>query len=118
MNHPKHIKRKSLSLYLFMLILGLAIVLRVSYTQVFESHIWNPENYNITRLVPIEASRGNIYSKDLSLLATSIPEYEIRWDATVSSTPFFKQLETGIRTSIIVFSPTSALPLCLTASTP
>ena len=31
------------------------------------------ENYNITRLVPIEASRGNIYSKDLSLLATSIP---------------------------------------------
>ena len=74
-----------------MLVLASAIILRVSYTQFFESHIWNPENYNITRLVPIEASRGNIYSKDLSLLATSIPEYEIRWDATVSSTPFFKE---------------------------
>ena len=31
---------------------------------------------------------------------------------------FLRQLETGIKTSIIVFSPTSALPLCLTASTP
>ena len=75
-----------------MLVLASAIILRVSYTQFFESHIWNPENYNITRLVPIEASRGNIYSKDLSLLATSIPEYEIRWDATVSSTPFSKRM--------------------------
>ena len=86
-----------------MLVLASAIIiLRVSYTQFFESHIWNPENYNITRLVPIEASRGNIYSKDLSLLATSIPEYEIRWDATVSSTPFFKE---NVGPLSIVISP-------------
>jgi len=29
----------------------------------------------------VEATRGNIYSNDGSLLATSVPEYEIRFDA-------------------------------------
>lgn len=29
----------------------------------------------------IEAARGNIYSNDGSLLATSVPEYELRFDA-------------------------------------
>ncbi len=29
----------------------------------------------------VEAARGNIYSNDGSLLATSVPEYEVRFDA-------------------------------------
>ena len=33
-----------------------------------------------TRFANVEASRGNIYSVDGSLLATSVPEYEIRMD--------------------------------------
>jgi cell division protein FtsI (penicillin-binding protein 3) len=33
-----------------------------------------------TRFVNVEAARGNIYSKDGSLLATSVPEYELRMD--------------------------------------
>ena len=72
-----------------MFVLAIGIVSQVAYTQAFESHIWNPENYNITRLVEVDASRGNIYSDDYSLLATSIPEYEIRWDATVATTALF-----------------------------
>ena len=72
-----------------MFVLAIGIVSQVAYTQAFESHIWNPENYNITRLVEVDASRGNIYSDDYSLLATSIPEYEIRWDATVATDALF-----------------------------
>jgi len=33
------------------------------------------------RELPIEAARGNIYANDGSLLATSVPEYELRFDA-------------------------------------
>lgn len=33
-----------------------------------------------TRFVNVEAARGNIYSTDGSLLATSVPEYEVRMD--------------------------------------
>jgi len=41
----------------------------------------------------ISSSRGNIYSDDGSLLATSVPKYEIRFDAiTVSSENFKKYL--------------------------
>ncbi len=74
-----------------MFVLAIGIVSQVIYTQAFESHIWNPENYNITRLVEVDASRGNIYSDDYSLLATSIPEYEIRWDATVATPTLFQE---------------------------
>ncbi|MEY4461120.1 MAG: hypothetical protein RL429_1109, partial [Bacteroidota bacterium] len=31
----------------------------------------------------VQASRGNIYSADGQLLATSMPVYELRWDASV-----------------------------------
>ena len=46
-----------------MFVLAIGIVAQVAYTQLFESHIWNPENYNITRLVDVDASRGNIRFK-------------------------------------------------------
>ena len=48
----------------------------------------------MSRTVIVPASRGNIYSDDLSLLATSIPEYEIRWDAKqVDKELFFDEVE-------------------------
>ena len=39
--------------------------------------------------VILEPSRGNIYADDKSLLATSVPRYEIRWDAQVPSMALF-----------------------------
>ncbi len=35
-------------------------------------------------------SRGNIYADDQSLLATTVPQYEIRWDAKVVSDQRFQ----------------------------
>ena len=81
MEHPKNIKRRAVLIYLFMSFLAIGIIARALYTQAFESHIWNTEKYKITRNVSVDASRGNIYSDNYSLLATSIPEYEIRWDS-------------------------------------
>ena len=48
---------------------------------------------NTTRNFVIPASRGNVYADDGSLLATSVPKYDIRFDAvTVSSDDFKKYM--------------------------
>ena len=48
---------------------------------------------NTTKNFEISANRGNVYADDGSLLATSVPKYEIRFDAvTVSKEDFNEQL--------------------------
>ena len=39
----------------------------------------------------VQASRGNIYSSDGQLLATSMPVYELRWDASLVNQEHFDQ---------------------------
>ena len=41
--------------------------------------------------VKIPANRGNVYSADGSLLATSIPKYDIRFDALAPSSKTFEK---------------------------
>ena len=48
------------------------------------------ENNTIKNFI-LEPSRGNIYSDDNSLLATTTPRYEIRWDSKVPSELDFKK---------------------------
>ena len=43
----------------------------------------------IIKNVVLEPSRGNIYSADGNILATSIPRYELHWDAVVPSETVF-----------------------------
>ena len=43
----------------------------------------------IIKNVVLEPSRGNIYSSDNEIFATSISSYEIRWDATVVNNQYF-----------------------------
>jgi cell division protein FtsI (penicillin-binding protein 3) len=40
---------------------------------------------------PLQANRGNVYSADGSLLATSVPEYTIRFDAVAPTDEHFKE---------------------------
>lgn len=46
---------------------------------------------NTTRNFTIPASRGNVYADDGSLLATSVPKYDIRFDAVTVSSANFKE---------------------------
>ena len=46
---------------------------------------------NTTRNFVIPASRGNVYADDGSLLATSVPKYDIRFDAVTVSSYDFKE---------------------------
>lgn len=46
---------------------------------------------NTTKNFVIPANRGNVYADDGSLLATSVPKYDIRFDAVTVSSEDFKQ---------------------------
>ena len=51
---------------------------------------------------PIPANKGNVYSADGSLLATSIPEYAIYFDAVAPSDEHFKENIKGLSDSLAV----------------
>ncbi|MCH8903005.1 MAG: transpeptidase family protein [Bacteroidetes bacterium] len=62
-------------------LMAVAIVVQTIRIQTLQKDYWfNLADSLTTKYKTIEAERGNIYSEDGSLLATSIPFYEIRMD--------------------------------------
>lgn len=60
---------------------AVAVLIRLCDVQFVEGHKWRAMADSLsTKYVNVEAARGNIYSNDGSLLATSVPEYELRMD--------------------------------------
>ena len=61
---------------------ALAVFAKLLHLQYVDGNKWRTiaDSLTIQERV-VEAARGNIYSVDGSLLATSVPEYEIRFDA-------------------------------------
>ena len=67
--------------YMTLILLGIAIVWKVFYIQnVQGDHYRAMEDSITTKYIPVPAERGNIYSYDGRLLATSLPSFEIRMD--------------------------------------
>ncbi|MCF8462221.1 MAG: transpeptidase family protein [Flavobacteriales bacterium] len=84
MSHEKEIKTRVYVSYGLMCVFAIAIVARVAQIQFVEGEKWKEKaETQTTAFREIEASRGNIFATDGSLLATSEPIYEIRWDAAV-----------------------------------
>ena len=62
-------------------VLAFAVLYKLVDVQIVEGKKWRSIADSLsTRFVNVEAARGNIYSVDGSLLATSVPQYEIRMD--------------------------------------
>ncbi|MBY0245999.1 MAG: transpeptidase family protein [Sphingobacteriaceae bacterium] len=60
---------------------AIVVLLKLASVQFIEGKKWKDLASKLsTRVFDIEATRGNIYSVDGSLLATSVPEYELRMD--------------------------------------
>lgn len=77
----KDILMRTYFLYFLACLIGVGIVARIFIIQFVEGEKWSERSrYLTTDLKNIEAVRGNIYAEDGSLLATSIPVYEIRMD--------------------------------------
>jgi cell division protein FtsI (penicillin-binding protein 3) len=68
-------------MYVFMLFFGIAILFKVGTIVFVEGEHWREQERELTfRYFNIEASRGNIFSEEGSLLATSVPIFELRMD--------------------------------------
>lgn len=75
-----------------MLAIGIAIFAKMSIIQFKEGEQWRSKADSLTikdEIIP--ANRGNIYSADGSLLATSIPKYTIYFDPTSPSNEDFEK---------------------------
>ncbi|MFO8236442.1 MAG: penicillin-binding protein [Bacteroidales bacterium] len=86
--------------YVFMLLLALVIAGKIIYLQVFErSKLEEKAKDMYIRNVMVESYRGDIYSTNGRLLASSIPYYDIRLDTrstglALSSKEYFRKLDT------------------------
>jgi cell division protein FtsI (penicillin-binding protein 3) len=80
------IRRRVYLAYGLMVFFAFAIVGQIANIQFVEGEEWRGKaQTQTTRFETIEATRGNIFAEDGSLLATSKPIYEVRWDATVET---------------------------------
>lgn len=72
--------------FLLICLFGLAIIFQVGRIQFAEGEMWKAKADSLTlKYINIEASRGNIFSSDGSLLATSVPIYDVRMDTRCES---------------------------------
>ncbi|MCB0483478.1 MAG: transpeptidase family protein [Flavobacteriales bacterium] len=86
MSQPRRAIQRIYVVYLLLFALAIAVVVRISVIQFAEREYWEQRAQNQSRqLKTIDAVRGNIYTRDGSLLATSIPRYEIRFDPNTSA---------------------------------
>src|SRR3546814_8831770 len=84
-----------------MVVIALAIIYQMFVVQFVNGPKWIAMADSLTtRYATVEAARGNIYSVDGSLLATSVPEYDIRMDRSEEHTSEIKSL---MRISYAVF---------------
>ncbi len=65
---------------------GLAIIVQVFRIQYIQGSYWHAKAETATKeMRNIEAKRGNIYSEDGSLMAISVPVYEVRMDVNAAA---------------------------------
>jgi len=88
MNPPNnnHIIKRSMLVFLTMLLVALLIVVQLFRIQYIEGNKYRAlaQKYTVKEFT-IKANRGNIYAADGSILATSVPRYDIAFDPTAPS---------------------------------
>ena len=78
--------------FLLVGLFAVAVILKITDTQFVNGEQWKAIAEDITfQYKTIKATRGNIYSDNGSLLATSLPFYKLAFDATVASDEVFTQ---------------------------
>ncbi|MWB95249.1 PASTA domain-containing protein [Flavobacterium sp. GA093] len=88
----KHISYRIYLVAVFIFLMAIAIVVKLTNIQWVEGdHYRKLAKQRTVRNFVIPANKGNIYSADGSLLATSIPNYEIRFDSKAPKTETFEE---------------------------
>ena len=82
MKNQQEIATRSWIAYMLFAFIGLSVFGRVLYIQIAQADKWAEQAASIEqRVQDIEPTRGQIYSTDGSLLATSVPVYDLYWDS-------------------------------------
>ncbi|MEQ8522572.1 MAG: penicillin-binding protein 2, partial [Vicingaceae bacterium] len=85
-NPNKDIAWRLYLVYFFCCLLGFAVVGKVIWIQWYEGDELRAKSEKMTvSNKTIKAVRGNIYASDGSLLATSVPKYEVRFDVNTDA---------------------------------
>jgi cell division protein FtsI (penicillin-binding protein 3) len=78
--------------FLFLVLFSFAIIWRMVKVQYVEGERWKKlAHENLLQNRTVKATRGNIYSDNGSLLATSIPFYRLCFDPTIADKELFKE---------------------------
>lgn len=92
MNIKKSILLRVRVAFLFVLLFAVAVVVRMGHIQFVEGEKWEKMGERISfDYKVVKATRGNIYSDNGSLLATSLPFYKVAFDASLSKNDVFKK---------------------------
>lgn len=92
MNIKKSILLRVRVAFLFVLLFAIAVVVKISHIQFVEGEKWAAMGERISfDYKRVKATRGNVYSDNGSLLATSLPFYKVAFDATIPKEEVFKQ---------------------------
>ncbi len=102
-------KKSNIMTRFYFIIFGMVLFSFFLIFKLFYLQLKDGEKYKkiakskIIKNVVLEPSRGNIYSSDNEILATSISSYEIRWDATVVNNQYFNDNKNALIDSISSF---------------
>ena len=86
MKMKSNINLRVIILYLSVCAISLIIISKILVVQRFDSDL---SSVNIPKFFDIQASRGNIFSDDGSLLAISMPLYNVYLDLSVIDSELF-----------------------------
>lgn len=92
MNIKKSILVRVRIAFLFVTLFAIAVVVKIGHIQIVQGEKWSAMGERISfDYKTVKATRGNIYSDNGSLLATSLPFYKIAFDATLPKNEVFKE---------------------------
>ena len=92
MNIKKSILLRVRVAFLAVMLFAVAVIAKIGHIQFAEGKKWADMGERISfDYKRVKATRGNIYSDNGSLLATSLPFYKIAFDATLSKEEVFKK---------------------------
>lgn len=78
--------------FLFVAFFAVAVIARIGHIQFIEGEKWSKMGERISfDYRRVKATRGNIYSDNGSLLATSLPFYKVAFDATLPKDEIFNK---------------------------
>lgn len=99
----KHISYRIYLVAVFIFLMAIAIVVKLTNIQWGEGDYYRKlAKQRTVRNFVIPANKGNIYSADGSLLATSIPNYEIRFDSKAPNEENFEKYVKPLSDSLSV----------------